>query len=261
MKFNLICDESGTNDRFLVIGALTLPRGNHSLFVNEFHDLKRTLRFRPEGEIKWGKVSKRYLERYKEFLGLFFKHLNANHLQFRAHIVDTASQDYRKYGEGDIEQSFYKIYYHLLLQSARRLSVEEEGGNVLILLDDKRDRYPFRLDVLKKSLNRALKRELKIDKLVASVEPRPSSGTRAEPLIQIVDVLIGAIGYVRNAHIEKANASPAKIEMVKFLEESAGTGFAFDTTARAQFNLWTFDVSVAMKRKEEYKKKKNRSGT
>lgn len=58
------------------------------------------------------------------------------------------------------------------------------------------------------------------------------TGENAEPLIQIVDVLIGAIGYVRNGYLNQPGASPAKVEMVKFLEGLSGTGFAFDTAGR-----------------------------
>jgi hypothetical protein len=260
MKFDLICDESGTGERYLVVGGLTLPRTNHKAMAAELAELKKAKGFRAEGEFKWGKVSKAYLPRYEQLLEWFFQHLSANHLRFRAHVVDTAAHAYRRYGEGDKEKAFYKVYYHLLFQSVRRLALEEEGSNILVLLDDKTNRYPFRLPVLKKTLNAGLRRELGRAGLVANVEPRPSSGPGAEPLIQIADVLIGAIGYVRNGHIAKPHASPAKAEMVRFLEGLAGTGFAFDTAARAPFNLWTFDVSVALERRQHYQKK-NRSTT
>ncbi|MDW8308541.1 MAG: hypothetical protein RMK20_04120 [Verrucomicrobiales bacterium] len=188
MKFTLICDESSTNDRFLVVGALTLPRKNHPLLAAEFHALKQKLKFRPEGEIKCKKVSRAYLPFYQELLAWFFNHLRANHCRFRAHIVDTASPEYRQYGGGSKEQAFYKVYYHLLFQSIRRLALEEEGSNVLVLLDYKRNQYPFRLAVLKKALNAGLKRDLNLANLVANVESRDSSGARAELLIQVVDV-------------------------------------------------------------------------
>lgn len=255
MKFNLICDESGTSERFLVVGALTLPRTNHEALSAELVAFKKARCLRLEGEFKWGKVSKTYSPHYQQLLEWFFQHLQANHLRFRAHVIDSSSHTYRQYGEGDTEKAFYKVYYHLLLQSIRRLAVEEEVSSLLVLLDDKINRYPFRLPVLKKALNAGLKFRLGQANLVANVEPRQSSGPKAEPLIQIVDVLIGAVGYVRNGHILKPDASPAKIRMVKFLEELAGTSFAFNTVAKAPFNLWTFDVAVAMARRQKYQQK------
>jgi Protein of unknown function (DUF3800) len=260
MKYNLICDESGTGERYLVVGGLSLPRTNHEALAQELLEIKKKKGLRIEGEFKWGKVSKSYLIRYMELLEWFFQHLQANHLRFRAHVVDTSSSMYRHYGEGDKEKSFYKVYYHLLRQTVRQLAADDDVSSVLVLLDDKVNRYRFRLPVLKRALNSGLKRQFGKDNLVANVEPRHSSGIRAEPLIQIVDVLIGAIGSVRNSHNRKNGACPAKLEMIKFLEELARTGFAFDTVAKAPFNLWTFDVAVAMAKRESYQKK-NRSTT
>jgi Protein of unknown function (DUF3800) len=258
VKFTLICDESGTNDRWLVVGGLTIPRTNHPQLVAEIQKLKCDLGFRAEGEIKWGKVSQKYLGRYQKLMDWFFDHLKANHCRFRAHVVDTASPVYRAYGGGDLEESFYKVYYHLLYRSVRQSALDEEGSSVLILLDDKRNRRPFRLQVLKQTLNAGLKRDLKKANLVANVEPRQSSGPRIEPLIQVVDVLIGGIGFVRSGRFRQPDASPARVRMVEYLQRAAGTGFAFDTAAGAPFNLWTFDVAVAMERRKRHQKK-NRS--
>lgn len=241
MKFNLICDESGTNERFLVVGGLTLPRINHQALSSELTALKKATGFGAEGEFKWGKVSKAYLPRYRQLLEWFFRHLQANHLRFRAHVVDTSARAYREYGDGDKEKAFYKVYYHLLFQSVRRLALDEEGSNILILLDDKFNRYPFRLPVLKKTLNAVLKRQLRVSDLIANVEPRQSSGPNAEPFVQIVDVLIGAIGYVRNGHAGQPWAAPAKVEMVKTLEHLAAPG---SLLTRLPQRLSTFGLST-----------------
>jgi hypothetical protein len=255
MKFTIICDESSTGKRHLIIGALILPRTNHVFLIEELKKLKQSLNLRWEGEIKWSKVSVRYLEKYKKLIEWFFHHLKANHLTFRAHVIDTHKKEYKEYGDGDKEKSFYKVFFHLLMQSIRRLAVDEDGSKVLILLDDKHNRYPFRLPVLKKTLNATLKRDLKLQNIVANVEPRKSSGPKVEGLIQIVDVLIGAIGYVRNKFIEVQNSSPAKKEMLLYIEELLGAKLKYDTHAGASFNIWTFDVEVPLKKRKLYKNK------
>lgn len=258
MKFTIICDESSTENRHLIIGAVVIPRNNHTLLIEELRVLKQELHLRWEGELKWGKVSKKYQDKYKRILQWFFEHLKSNHLRFRAHVIDTAKKEYRQYGDGAKENAFYKVFFHLLVQCIKRLAIEEEGSNVLILLDDKKNHYPFRLPLLKKTLNSALRRDLKLKNIVANVEPRHSSGGKVEGLIQIVDVLIGAIGYVRNASCKEPGASAAKIEMVKFIEELLGAKLEYDTYAGSPFNIWTFDVGVSLQRKEAHKKR-NRS--
>lgn len=185
--------------------------------MEELKTIKQELHLRWEGELKWGKVSKKYQDKYKRILRWFFEHLKSNHLRFRAHVIDTAKKEYREYGDGHKENAFYKVFFHLLIQRIKRLAIEEEGSNVLVLLDDKKNHYPFRLPLLKKTLDSALKRDLKLNNLVANVEPRHSSGEMVEGLIQIVDVLIGAIGYVRNASCKEPGASAAKIILMKIL--------------------------------------------
>ena len=94
-----------------------------------------------------------------------------------------------------------------------------------------------------------------MENLVANVEPRKSSGQQAEGLIQIVDVLIGAIGYVRNKFIEAAPDDSAKKNMVFYIEQLLGAKLKYDTNAAASFNIWTFDVEVALKKRNMHKKK------
>ena len=256
MKYTLICDESSTSNRHLILGSLIIPRHNHPLLVNEFKEWKQSNGFNPNSEFKWTKVSKKYLENYKDLTRWFFKHLNSNHFHFRAHVIDTAKRAYSDYGKGDKENSFYKVYYHLLYQSIKRLIEYKDINNVLILLDDKFDRYPFHLPILKKTLNGAIKRDYKKIDLIANVEPRKSSGENSEPMIQIVDVLIGAIGFVRNGFYSAQSSSLEKRELVDHIETLANTRLFYDTGINSAFNIWTFDVEKTMNAKKERKIKK-----
>ena len=258
MKYTIICDESSTKLRHLVLGSLIVLSHNHPLLSKEFLDWKKAHNFNIESEFKWSKVSRRYLSHYKAIVDWFVEHLRANHLRFRAHVVDTGRKAYREYGNGDLEKAFYKVYYHLLINAVKRLAIHEEGSKVMILLDDKTNRYPFRLNVIKKALNRALKRDLELDNLIANVEPRRSSGARGEILIQVVDILIGAIAFIRNGWYRRAKASSPKLELVKYIESRANTSLLYDTNVQSPFNIWTFDIekSIAAKRIRELRKKK-----
>ncbi len=129
MKFTIVCDESSTENRHLIVGALVIPRINHSRLIEELKTLKQELHLRWEGELKWGKVSKKYQDKYQRILQWFFEHLKSNHLRFRAHVIDTAKKEYREYGDGHKENAFYKAFFHLLVQCIKRLAIDEEGSN------------------------------------------------------------------------------------------------------------------------------------
>jgi len=254
MKHVVICDESYSTGRFLVLGALLVPTHNHAMLANELKDWKARNRLNPSSEFKWTKVSKKYLPLYAEMMQWIFSHLKANHLRFRSLVMDTGHRLYRQFSEGKREKGFYKAYYHLLLQTIKRAWEEDQDVSVLILLDEKRDRYPFYKGVLKKTLNAALKRDLGIGKAVVSIEDRPSSGPRAEVLIQPVDVVIGAIGFVRNGLASKSTSSPWKRRLAETIEQACGSPLSYDTMPGSPFNLWTFDLKIAAKRKKAWKR-------
>ena len=254
MKHVIICDESYTSGRYLVLGALILPAHNHTMLAEELKAWKADKGLNPLSEFKWTKVSRKYLPLYAEMMEWLFRHLQANHLRFRSIVMDTSHRLYREFSEGEPEKGLYKAYYHLLFQSVKELWTGGQTEGALILLDEKRDRYPFQKHVLRTTLNRALARDMGVDKAVANIEDRRSSGPKAEVLIQPVDVLIGSIGFVRNGLSAQSTSSPAKRALVRVIEEASGTPLGYDTMPSSAFNLWTFDLKIAADRKAARKR-------
>jgi len=107
MSYTLICDESSTNNRHLILGSIIIPRRNHPLLISDLKAWKESKGFNPNSEFKWTKVSKKYLIHYKDLVSWFFRHLNSNHFFFRAHVIDTSKRAYLEYGKGNKENSFY----------------------------------------------------------------------------------------------------------------------------------------------------------
>ncbi|MBM4031841.1 MAG: DUF3800 domain-containing protein [Planctomycetes bacterium] len=256
MKYIVICDESYTSGRFLVLGALVVPRHNHAMLAAELKEWKVMHGLNPASEFKWTKVSTKYLPLYTEMVEWFFGHLRANHLRFRSLVMDTGYALYRQFSQGDRETGFYKAYYHLLMQSLKQVCAEDPGESVLILLDERRDRYPFQWDRLRKTLNATMRRDFRVGRAVANIEHRVSSGPMGEVLLQVVDVLIGAIGFVRNGLAALKTSREAKRKLVQIIEKAAGTRLSYDTLPGATFNVWTFDLAIAMARKKAWEKRK-----
>lgn len=258
MKYVMICDESYTSGRFFVLGALIVPVQNHPKLVAELRQWKQAKGLNPDSELKWTKVSRRYVPVYGELMRWFFGHLWAMHFTLRSLIMDTGSSFYRDFSAGKEERGFYKAYHHLLLQCLRDICIPDTTASALILLDERKDRYPFQRDVLRKTLNAAMRRDYRVERAVVNIEHRRSSGPKGEPLIQLVDVIIGAVGFVRNQFGALPGASFAKRELVQVVEEQAGAQLAYDTMPRSTFNLWTFDLRVAMLRKQARKGQRKR---
>jgi len=152
MIYHIYCDESRqSKDRFMVLGGIIIP-AEHIDQIN-----KTMQQFRHEqkmfSELKWTKVTNQKLAEYKRFVEYFFALNNSDKLHFHSILVDNHRIDYKKFGKGDKEVGFYKLYYQLLLHCfGRQYCREGEDVRFLLYLDQRTSSYS--LNTLKIILNR-----------------------------------------------------------------------------------------------------------
>jgi hypothetical protein len=79
---------------------------------------------------------------------------------------------------------------------------------------------------------------------VASIMPLDSK--RSE-FIQVVDVVMGAIGYLQNELDQKSNANKSKVELMKYVIDKLilsraikFTGKKYYVAKSTKFNIWLF---------------------
>ncbi|WP_035383946.1 DUF3800 domain-containing protein [Ferriphaselus sp. R-1] len=222
MVFNVYCDESrhtsDPSDRFAVIGAICCPREKKHELVRAIHELKA--RYRAQGEIGWSRVSPNKLDFYLAIQKLF---LEAPELSFRCILVDRTTLDHEKFSNGDAELGFYKLYYQLLVHWL------EPGETYFLYLDWQRNSDKGRFATLREVLARKLRGRARIECL----EPVES---HTQPLGQLADLLIGAVGYQWNDR----NASKAKLVFCEQLAQGLGQqSLKFYTgPAEPKFNIF-----------------------
>jgi len=103
-----------------------------------------------------------------------------------------------------------------------------------VFTDNRQNRQSNRLTDLKSKTNYHWLLKGATTSLVRNVEPRDS---KAEDLLQITDVLLGAVGY----DIEERAESPAKVEIVRHIAASIGCDRLRDHWGRdTRFNIWKF---------------------
>jgi len=220
-------ESSQTKHRYLVLGAIV----TRMIDVQKIHSLiaKARLPELPKGEIKWTKVSKAKLAAYKRLIDIIFD--NHEDMHFHSLFVDTTQQDHKKYNEGDSEIGFNKEIYQLANKVARLYTRE-----YFHIYPDYRDtkNSPEELRLI---LNRsAAKRGDRRDWPVRRCQFRDSKDTL---LLQLTDVLIGAIAFQLNGHDKASDASAAKVELAKYITKRAGISDVSKGTARAvKFSVW-----------------------
>lgn len=221
-EFNIYCDESrhtsDPGDRYAVIGGVCCPRGRKHELVGAIHHLKAL--HKTQGEIGWSRVSPNKLDFYLALQKLF---IERDDLSFRCILVDRSALDHDRFNNGDAELGFYKLYYQLLVHW---LNPEDA---YYLYLDWQQNSDKNRFATLREMLVRRLQGRARI----ACLEPVES---HKQPLTQLTDLLIGAVGYQWNDR----NASQAKLAFCAALAESLGKPNLKYSTALAEpkFNIF-----------------------
>lgn len=205
-KYDLFLDESChlESDPFEVmcIGYVSVPRNHYQDLWNELKQLK--LEHKTPVEIKWSKISASRLDLYKSWIELFFR----SDLSFRCILVKYKKElDHDQFNQGSHDNFYYKLIYYLL-----RPNIE---GSFRVFLD------------IKDTWGRNKLR--KINEVFVNFHYQQSPFEHFQHIhssdnlfLQLTDLFIGAITYKARGELEKENASKAKVELVKFIEEKSG---------------------------------------
>jgi hypothetical protein len=224
--FRVYCDESNTDGRkrHPVYGAILVSLDNIREVQKELADWRRT----PDGiqtELKWqkGVHGGLGLKQYKSLVDLLFRLIRQRKLlQFKAIILDRRAPEYHAYSKGNYEIGFYKTYYHWLLWYFAKFPLRHRC-KLRVIIDDrnlpKDAKDPF--TKLKFALNNGIRKELDqtADDVVTEVKPLDS---KLADLLQVADVLMGAVAYHNQDFHLRPEASKAKVELAKYIALKVG---------------------------------------
>ncbi len=228
MKFEVYCDESGLEalsdknaHNYTAIGGIWMTSNYRDVFKSKVKEIKA--KHNVFGELKWNKVSPKYLDLYKDILDYFFQ---SQQLRFRAIVIDTSKVDNYKFSNNDVELGFYKFYYQLLHHWIF------DFNNYSIFLDHKVNRDKNRLKDLKKALDLS-----NLTSSIPIVQALPSDESSA---IQLADILTG----LTNAKFNNKTTSDAKIELTRYIEETyLGKGIRPTYKYEEKFNVFLINLN------------------
>jgi hypothetical protein len=217
---HLYCDESRhlPHDRepFLLLGLLACPadrvRASHAELAALWKEHKLPQHF----EAKWTKVSPGKQAFYLAVLDWFFR---ADGLSFRALVLPNKKRLYAALPEDSRDYLYYRLYYQLL----RGAMEPENRHRVFLDLKDTRGREKII------HLTDVLRADADDPAAVVALQHIRSHEVR---LLQVTDLLLGAVGFARNPKAEKE--SPAKRAFVRSLEEHLGQSLTADTLPGTQ---------------------------
>lgn len=213
----------------MVMGGLIIPtaaaeRANECVAELRLPEL-------PRGEMKWGSVSRSKYAPYQRLVDAFFDDPAFAAVDFHTTVVDTWEQDHQRFNQGDREVTFNKELYQLATKFARLYPTR-----LFHLYPDEREttQHPANLrDILN------FGRRKKGDRRDFPYRRSHFRKSHDTPMLQVVDVLLGAVAYHVNNHIAAPNASPAKGDLARHVLARAGIRNAMRDTAKSgKFTIW-----------------------
>lgn len=237
MRYIYVDESRIINSRYLLFGSLWLPRDVQKDFRQQFWQLWDKNFPSRNSELKWTKVSNNKLQVYKKFIDFFTLFYQVD---FRCVVIDNHKVDYQIYHKNDKELGFYKFLFFFLSRNIEKdFRFKRIDDDYQILIDSRRRDDEFgRLTDLKKFLNNRLNQVCSKKDIVRNVESEPDS--KLSPEIQIVDVLLGAIGYVW----EGFQTSSPKLSLIEYIEQLFGLKLNQPTPYLSdKINIWEFQFS------------------
>ena len=221
---NIYCDESchlpNDSQKAMVLGALWTFKANVKKHHQAIADLKAKHHLSRFFEIKWTKISPSKLEFYVELLDYFFDNRT---MGFRAWVIpDKSVLDHGAYNQTH-DEWYYKMYFYLL----RNLISTERKYHIYLDIKDTRSRMKVRrLREVLSNANYDFAREI--------IERIQHVHSHDISLLQLVDVLIGAVSY----HARGLSDSAAKNEILRLIKERTGLSLTRNTLpTERKFNL------------------------
>ena len=227
-NFHVFCDESYTEDTYRVQGGIWANHAGLRVIRSELTALR--CKHAKAREFKWSKLrGKEPTRSYHDLVKIFFDSPAAPYLFFKCLVVHCADDPSRCLGKEERDLGFYKAY-HLLLKY--RL---EPGCRYRIRLDKRTGpRVDPETDVAD-----CLNAEICKWRPPAEVLSCIGVDSHAEDLMQMADVLCGAVGWEWNNRPSNAPAKAALAEEIaakldwRSLKRQTGG-------SAVKFNVWRY---------------------
>lgn len=224
MEYNVYCDESchlkSNNSKYMLIGAVYCPKFKVKKINEYIEHLKENYNLSNKIELKWNKIDKKTEKLYLDIIAYFF---NNDDLKFRVIVIDKTKLNHEKYNQ--TENDFYhKSYYEML----KYIITPGNSYNIYPDIKDTNSYYYHQiiLDYLRFKMSDTNKKTIKKVQPIRSYEA---------PILQINDILIGALSYYYRGLSENRIKLTIVNEINRFYQNSFDVSSYYNNT---KFNIF-----------------------
>ena len=201
-EYTLYCDESEKHGRFYsnFYAGVMVGSSQHDRIISTLEKEKKALNL--QGEIKWSKVTERYLEKYQTLIKVFFSEIKAGHLRVRIMFRQNVYQP-QGLTEDDHKNGYFKLYYQFIKHA---YGLPYAKLNFAAKLRVYFDLFPENREAASqfKGFLLGLNKERRIRKAGLSLQQEDIAEVNSHDhvLLQCLDVVLGAVQFRLN---EKQN--------------------------------------------------------
>lgn len=233
MLYNVYCDETchlehdGIN--VMVLGAVWCPQSKLKEINQRIRQIKERNGVSPTMELKWTKISPAKIDLYRDIVNYYF---DDDDLHFRAVVIPDKSRLNHEQFHQTHDDWYYKMYFDMLKV------IFSPSDNYEVYIDIK-DTNSYRKaqklrEVCCNSLYDFSQRVIKRLQPIRSEEVQ---------IMQLVDILIGAVGYENRNFPAEFEKSAAKQNIIELIKKRSGYTMRKTTLLREEkLNLLAWDA-------------------
>lgn len=232
----LFCDEAGKEpDRYLAVGGLVVTGEDVRMIRAEF--ARRASDLGVTKEAKWNNTRKSTLDKHLSLAHWAFQLITAGQLRFHCLLVPSQRFNHDLRSDGGKSESLKRMYYQVILH---RLGKRHGKTHRLYVYPDKANELRG-LEAMKSGLNSDLTKKYACP--VDAVKAIDFRESHKEPLLQLNDLLLGAVCYQKNRRFENLDAGHPKASLAGFVLGRSGlVNYETNTSANVKgFTIWNFD--------------------
>lgn len=212
MKYNIYCDESchleHDDSSVMTLGAIWCPNEKVREINNRIRAIKARNNISPTTELKWTKISPARIDAYLDLVNYFF---DDDDLHFRCLVVpDKTALDHQKYHQTH-DDWYYKMYFDML----KTIFSPQDQFEIYIDIKDSNSyrKSQFLKEVCCNSIYDFS------HKIIERIQPIRSEEVA---IMQLVDILVGALAYENRVFPEGHNPSSSKMAVLECIKERSG---------------------------------------
>ena len=216
----------------MLVGATVVRRVYVESLYRAIHDFR--IANGMFAELKWSKVSNQKIEAYKGLVDLYFSFLRRGGITFHVTTFDNHAWDHTRFNDGDPDLGISKLYYQMLLHQV--VGRYGDLASLYICLDRRLSSTP--LDKLHRILNAGAEKDYKLS--FGPVRVLTAKDSKKDDILQINDVILGAVASYKNQRHLSEGARKAKVELAEYVLNRSGlTSYNKDSPpAKADFQIW-----------------------